>query len=117
MTTREEHMRPFTDILGELSAGETLKILTEDLAQVVSAVKETGNQGELTLKLTVKPNGENRVVIADKITGKIPKADRGDSLFYADDGGALHRNDPKQAELPLRVVPGTTHDPETGEVH
>ncbi len=109
-------MRPFTDVLGELSAGSTLAALTEDLAQVVSAVKETGNQGEVTLKLTVKPNGENRVVIADKITSKIPKPERGSSLFYADDDGGLHRNDPLQEELPLRVVPGAAYDPETGEV-
>ena len=110
-------MRPFTDVLGELGAGQTLDTLTDDLAEVVGAVKATGKNGELTLKLTVKPNGAYGVSLADKITTKIPKEDRGETLFFTDDDGGLHRRDPRQEELPLRQVHGATHDPETGEVH
>jgi len=110
-------MRPFTDVLGELGAGQTLEVLTKDLAEVVKAVIETGNQGELTFKLTVKSNGANGVILADKITSKIPQHARAASMFYGDDDGGLHRNDPHQPELPLRQVAGTTYDPETGEVH
>ena len=110
-------MRPFTDILRELGAGQTLDTLTEDLSDVVAAVRATGKQGEVTLKLTVKPNGAHGVAVADKITSKIPKEDRGETLFFTDDDGGLHRRDPRQDELPLRQVHGATHDPETGEVH
>ena len=109
-------MRPFTDVLAELAAGETASTLSADLADVVAAVKATGNAGEVTLKLTVKPNGPHGVEIADKITTKVPKEDRGTTLFFTDDAGGVHRRDPRQQELPLRQVASTDHDPETGEV-
>ena len=103
-------MRPFTDILGELAYGHTLDILTEDLAEVVNGVRETGKAGELTLKLTVKPNGAHGVAITERITSKVPRDDRGESLFFVDRDGGLHRNDPRQTELPLRQVHATDSD-------
>ena len=109
-------MRPFTDILGELAAGETLDTLTSDLAQMVTAVKATGKTGKLTLELTIKPNGAFGVEITDKITTKEPRDDRGSTLFFNDKDGGLHRRDPRQQDLPLRQVGGTEIDPETGEV-
>lgn len=111
--------RPFTDILGELSAGETVDTLTKDLAEVVNAVRLTGKTGKVTLELTVKQNGARGVSIADKITTKTPRDDRGESLFFADADGGLHRRDPRQQDLPgLRTIGGgkQDHDPETGEV-
>lgn len=109
-------MRPFTDILGELAAGETLDTLTSDLAEIVTAVKATGKSGKLTLELTIKPNGAHGVEITDKISTKEPRDDRGSTLFFNDKDGGLHRRDPRQQDLPLRQVSGTEIDPETGEV-
>ena len=109
-------MRPFTDILGELAAGETLDTLTSDLAQMVTAVKATSKAGKLTLELTIKPNGAHGVEITDKITTKEPRDDRGSTMFFNDKDGGLHRRDPRQQDLPLRQVGGQDHDPETGEV-
>jgi len=109
-------MRPFTDILGELAAGETLETLTSDLAQMVTSFKASGKSGKLTLELTVKPNGAHGVEITDKITTKEPRDDRGSTLFFNDKDGGLHRRDPRQQDLPLRQVAGQGHDPETGEV-
>ena len=110
--------RPFNYILGELGAGETVERLTEDLAEVVTAVRATGKTGKVTLELTVKQNGAHGVSISDKITTKAPRDDRGESLFFADPEGGLHRRDPRQQELPLRKIDGgkQDHDPETGEV-
>ena len=112
--------RPFSDILGELGAGETCDVLTDDLAEVVTAVKETGKVGKVTLELTVKPNGAHGVAINDKITTKKPREDRGETLFFTDTEGGLHRRDPRQQKLPLRRIDGgkadPPHDPDTGEV-
>ena len=108
-------MRPFTDVLGELGAGQTLDTLTVDLTDVVNAVKATGKPGDVTLKLTVRPNGAYGVAILDKITTKVPKEDRGETLFFTDNDGGLHRRDPRQEELPLRQVRTADHQPETGE--
>ena len=108
--------RPFTDILGELAAGETLQIFSADLAEVVTAVRATGKKGTIRLDLEVNANGAHGVRITDKITVKAPREDRGETLFFSDADGNLHRRDPRQQTLPLREVGGTTHDPETGEV-
>ena len=99
-------MRPFTDTVGELGAGHTLDLLTEQMAEVVTAVAATGKVGKLNLELTVQPNGAYGVAILDKITTKIPQPDRGASLFFIDKDGGLHRSDPNQIELPLRQVSG-----------
>lgn len=107
-------MRPFTDVLGELGAGQTLEDLSHRLAQVVQAVGDTGKQGKVTLELTVAPNGHGAVALADKITTKVPEPDRGTSLFFTDDDGGLHRRDPRQTELPLRQV-HTADEPQTGD--
>lgn len=96
-------MRPITDVIGDLGAGQTQDTLTANLAEIVAAVQATGNAGKLTLELTVKPNGA-QVVIADKITTKVPQENRGDTIFFADEDGGLHRRDPRQHEMPLRQV-------------
>ena len=106
-------MRPFPDMLAELAYGQTLDVLTEEMAEVVNAVRTTGKAGRLTLELTVKPNGAHGVAITDKITAKRPRDDRGESLFFIDRDGGLHRNDPRQTELPLRQVHTTAE--QTGE--
>lgn len=93
--------RPFADVLRELAGGATLNAAGEDLAKVVAAVKATGKKGELTLKLTVKPNddGGQTVTIADSITIKVPTRSRRPSIFFPTDDGDLSRSDPRQGEL------------------
>lgn len=107
-------MRPFTDVLGELAAGQTLDDLTDALSEIVTAVKATGKPGEVTLKLTVRPNGAHGVAIQDRIAARAPKEDRGETLFFTDADGGLHRRDPRQEELPLREI-RAGHQPQTGE--
>lgn len=109
--------RQFGDVLRELAGGSTFEQLTTELTEVVVAVKETGSAGKLTLTLDIKPNGAHGVEVSDKITTKIPKEDRGSTLFFTDAEGSLHRRDPRQQKLPLRQVGVEDHDPETGEVH
>lgn len=108
-----------TDTLRDLGYGETLDVLAEDLKEVVKGVRDTGKAGEVTLKLTVKPNGPAGVAITDKIVTKVPRADRGEALFFLDADANLLRNDPRQHELPLRRIDGgkPDYDPETGEVN
>lgn len=96
--------RPFADVLRELGAGSTYDDLTAQLAEVVEAVVQTRKVGELSIKLKVKPNGEGSVIIADEIKAKVPEPARGDSVFFVTSGGSLVRQDPRQADLPLRRV-------------
>ena len=76
----------------------------ELLAEVVTAVQEVGKPGEVTLQLKIKPNGHHGVAVEDTVKAEIPEAPRGQTLFFTDANGGLHRRDPRQQDLPLRQV-------------
>ena len=100
--------RPFADWLREQSNGRTLDELSDALADVSAAVRETGKKGTLTLTITISPvkNGGGALVVADQVKALAPKPDRRTSVFYADDHGNLTREDPRQPTFEgLREVP------------
>jgi hypothetical protein len=99
--------RPFADVVRELAGGTVYEDLTTQLGEVVTAVMETGKVGELSLKLSIKPNGEGSVRVLADVKQKVPAATLGETLFFATSSGSLIRNDPRQSELPLREVAAT----------
>lgn len=108
--------RPFLETLGELRAGKTLQDLGDELAQLLVAIKATGKAGVITLTLKLKPpkNGSmSYITIADEISVKTPKLDKGDTVFFPTVDNGLSRRDPTQPELPFKrpVV-----DEDTGEI-
>lgn len=96
--------RPFADVVRELAGGRIYDDLTTQLGEVVTAVLETGKVGDLSLKLSIKSNGEGSVRVLADVKAKVPTATVGETLFFATSGGSLVRNDPRQPELPLREV-------------
>ncbi|WP_342640914.1 hypothetical protein [Rhodoligotrophos ferricapiens] len=96
--------RSFSAILAELDHGRVHDELTEKLADLADAVRDTRKAGTVTLTLTVKPNGERSVEITDSIKAKLPEGDKAKSLFFVDEHGNLSRRDPRQMEMPLRDV-------------
>jgi len=90
--------------------GLALQELSAALQRVVAAVAQTGKGGALTFKLTVQPakrGSGGAVLIEDEIREKIPAADTGVSIFFADaETGALSRDNPNQLNLELKTVPG-----------
>lgn len=93
------------DILRRLGRGETLHDLAAALTSVATEVVETGQPGEVTLKLklTTREQGDTMVQISDSITRKTPTpASRGQYLFAYQ--GWLYSEDPQQAKLPFRAV-------------
>jgi hypothetical protein len=127
--TDTEHDAPTTDRtfwswLREHKRGSLHSELSEELATLIAAVQEHEKAGSLTLKISVAPASDGRmVVVTDDVTSKIPQADRGASLFFTDEAGGLHREDPMQMKLDteLRVVETSSGDPvvieaTTGEV-
>lgn len=100
--------RPFADVVRELAGGTVYEDLTTQLGEVVTAVLDTGKVGELSLKLSIKPNGEGSVRVLSDIKQKVPAPTRGETLFFATTTGSLIRNDPRQPELPLREVKAET---------
>lgn len=106
-------MRPITDVLRDVRRGAAVDEATEQLAEVVRGVMETGSKGSLTVKLTVELNGKggNQIVFGTEIKSNVPRAKLPDALFFADTDGSLLREDPTQHMMFAEVV-----DKETGEV-
>lgn len=96
--------RAFADVIRELAGGKVYEDLTTQLGEVVTAVLETGKVGDLSLKLSIKPNGEGSVRVLADVKHKVPTPAIGETLFFATTTGSLIRNDPRQSELPLRDV-------------
>lgn len=103
------HVRPFTDWLREQSHGRTHDELTEALAEVAAAVRETGKKGTLTLVITIAPfdKGQSHaLVVTDAVKKALPQHDRRKTVFFASDVGNLTKEDPMQPAFEgLREVP------------
>lgn len=96
----------FARAVDEVAYGQLSADLSEELANVVKAVKRTGGKGSLTLTLTVKPRGRDsgQVELSGEVKPKIPQAPVAPSMLFATDEGDLVRDNPAQATLPLNFV-------------
>lgn len=97
-------MSSFAEVLQQLGGGQVYQTCGDVLTEIVLAVQETRKMGVLTLRLTIKPNGEFGVMIADEVKAKVPERARGETLFFMNSAGHLMRNDPRQEQLPLRRI-------------
>lgn len=109
-----QHMskaRPFIDTLRDIEAGGLLDELTETQHSLIDAIRLTGKGGELTIKLTYKPDGGGQMTVKADVKSKEPVLSRGTSLFFLTPEGNITRRDPRQQEIPLRSV-GEEQPPE-----
>lgn len=100
-------IRPFFDTARELRRGEFLDECADGLNAVVNAVEETGKAGKLVIELTIKPasKGQGAMIVADKITPKLPALPAGETVLFATPEGNLQANDPRQGNLELKSIP------------
>lgn len=97
--------KPFAGFVQEQRNGALHSDLSHALAELVQAASETGKSGTLTLAIKVAANSDGQTVtISDKVTLKLPEADRGAAIFFTDEHGNVSRTNPRQQELPLREV-------------
>ena len=95
----------FVAVLTQLRRGAAVVDASEGLAEVVKAVRENGKKGKLSLTITVVPLSKGDAVdLVCEVTVKVPKPNKGSSLFFVADDGTLLRNDPRQGELKLTVL-------------
>lgn len=98
---------PFSQQLNFLNRGSIDVELTEELAKVVQAVRETGRSGSITLTISVqmlnKRNEDTMRLIPD-IKSKLPKLERGETIMFSTADGDLLREDPVQMAMQLEVV-------------
>ncbi|WP_404422954.1 hypothetical protein [Nibricoccus sp. IMCC34717] len=84
--------------------GVTTTELDVALADLVREVAHTRRPGKLCYTLTIEPNARAGVTLIDEVKITPPKNEKEKSFFYLGDGGVLLRNDPRQAELSLRMI-------------
>jgi hypothetical protein len=101
-------MRDFVDVLTDLDDGHVHEELTAKLHEVVRAVIASKQAGALTLKISVRLEGERQLVVNAKVTPMVPAAKQGFTMFFTDENGGLRKDDPRQ--LPIRYV-ATTPQP------
>lgn len=96
--------RPFIDTLRDVEGGGLLDELTDVQHALIDAIRLTNNGGELTIKLTYKPEGAGQMTIKADVKSKEPVLARGTSLFFLTPEGNISRRDPRQQNLELRSV-------------
>lgn len=108
-----QDIRPFYDFLREHRAGLTGQEAGKGLNDLVAAVVDTGKAGTLTITFKIKPLGRDKgdgLEVSADVVVKSPTLPKGVSIFYPTPNNNLQRQDPRQADLPLREVgPGLAH--------
>lgn len=97
--TQPVHEHPsFSEFITELSHGQVEQRLTEELAELTTAVEETGKVGTLTIKIHIKKEGSVAAVACESDMKK-PKHPIHGSILHFGQNGALLREDPRQMKL------------------
>lgn len=92
----------FIDVLKEIRKGNCLYDLSEQMEELVGAIKEQNKSGKLSLVLNIEPYDKGdatRVTIVDKINIKKPEKTNGKTTFFPTSNNALSRKDPNQMDF------------------
>lgn len=96
----EPDIRPFNEVLEELSEGATHQEMSETFWDLLQKVQDTGKNGSLTLTIVVASDGMGRLVMKDEIKSKMPEHNRPTTSFFVSKHGNASRRDPNQPEIP-----------------
>lgn len=104
-----EGVRDFGVFLGQVDDGAFLQELSDVQHEMNEALaKHAANnskaKGTLTIVLAYEHDAKGVVSVATDIKTKTPKQSRSKSIFWTSDGGNLVNKNPKQSDLPFRVV-------------
>lgn len=89
----------FLEFFQSFRRGELLHSTNERWEEVMRAVCETGQKGEITIKLPVKVNEAGQIECKPSISVKKPYPALGTGIYYATADGKLTRRDPNQADM------------------
>jgi len=98
--------KAFAVFLQDLRDGRAHSELTAALGELITAVKENGKGGSITLQIKIKPASRgsdiDKVTITDTLKVDVPKPERGSDFYWLTDDNELSRNHPRQGNLELR---------------
>ena len=88
----------FLEFLQTFRRGELLREADARLAEVLEAIQDTGNSGEITLKLPLKVNKAGQIECVPQVTAKKPRRELGAGIYFLSDDARLSRRDPNQGD-------------------
>ena len=94
------------EVLAAINKGAPIAEITRELERLLSAIRDTGKGGTLTIKVAIAPfkGSSDALCLSCQVATKLPEPERGVALFYLTDDNRLVRNDPRQQQLPLRSI-------------
>ena len=94
-----KHELNFPEFLQTFRRGDLMQQADAKLQQVIEAMRETGGNGTLTIKLPFKMNKAGQIECTPSVDAKIPTKPMGTGIYYASDDGRLSRRDPNQLDI------------------
>lgn len=93
--------------LSRHDSGQFVESVDDELARIAKDVVRYGGSGSVTIKLTVKANGDRGVSLTPTVAATAPKRVSGQAFYYPDADGHLSRTPPEdEAAQLLRSVGG-----------
>jgi len=88
----------FLQLLQSHRRGEIPAEADAALTDILTAMREHGGKGKLTLTLNLKLNKTGQVELAPDLKVEKPRRAMSTGLFFTDDDGNLMRRDPNQGD-------------------
>lgn len=110
-----DHSINFLEFMQSFRRGELLRQGDQELSKVIEAMKDTGGDGEITIKLPFKLNKAGQIECTPKMTAKVPQRPMGTGIYFADDEGRLTRRDPNQFDIEDEIERRRSADQEAAE--
>ena len=104
--------RPITETLRLLQGGLFLEQCSEQLAELVKGVDDTGKPGKLVITLALKKSS-GAIEIVATVTNKTPEPKPDSDLLWPTVEGNLSIDNPHQRKLDLRVAEPAARDVRT----
>jgi hypothetical protein len=103
--------RPINDTLRHIGGGVFIDLASDKMAELVSAVDQSGKPGKLTMEIKVKKATRGGAMV---ITGNLkltkPAEEPMEAMLFATPEGNLVADDPRQIKLDLKQVPSAAAD-------
>lgn len=101
----EDQITPFGEFLHQQRKGAMHADLSEGLHRLIEAVQRVNKPGDLTLKVTVRPQtGGGLVLVTDQVAIHAPEPAREAAVWFVDRRHNLRRTNPDQPDLPIHEL-------------
>lgn len=94
-----KHDLSFLQFFTDFRRGMLLTEADSNMAEVIEAIRETGGNGEITIKLPFKLNKAGQLECTPQITAKKPRPAFGTGVYFISDENRLTRRDPNQTDI------------------